>query len=147
MAEKRSKRLDSVRDLAQFKEQKALESFGQSSQYLDQQQQQLTKLYHYRSGYQQNLQSEGEQIGITVAKYRQVILFMGRLDEAIVQQTDTVAIATQVREQKRQLWLEAHRRTQALAKVKELHEAEEAYFDHRQEQKVMDEMAQQRRIL
>lgn len=141
---RKSKRMQSILRLAQHEEQTAIEALGESSRNVEANIRQLEELKRYRAEYREQLLQEGES-GFSAAKMRQFQQFLYKLDEVIVQQKEQIVVSEQIREQRREMWLDKRTRTNALDKVTQRYRASEAQEDQRRDQKESDEIAQQRR--
>jgi len=141
---RKSKRMQSILELALHDEKAAIEALGESSRKVEANIRQLEELERYREEYREQMLRQGES-GFSGAKMQQFQRFLYKLDEVIGQQKGQIVASERVREQKRQAWLERRTRSNALDKVKQRYQESEAQEDQRREQKENDEMAQQRR--
>ena len=141
---RKSKRMQSILELAQHDEQAAIEALGESNRVVEANIKQLKELERYRDEYRQQMLQEGGE-GFSAAKLQQFQQFLHKLDEVIVQQSEQIVVSEQVREQKRDEWLESRTRTNSLDKVTQRYRETEAEEEQRKEQKESDEQAQQRR--
>lgn len=141
---RKSKRMQSILKLAQHEEQAAIEALGESSRNVEANINQLEELKRYRTEYREQLLAQGES-GFSAAKMQQFQKFLYKLDEVIEQQKGQIVVSEQVREQRREMWLERRTRTNALDKVTQRYQASEAQEEQRRDQKESDELAQQRR--
>ena len=141
---RKSKRMQSIAELARHDEQSAIEALGESSRTLDANIRQLEELKRYRVEYREQMQQQGES-GLSAAKMQQFQQFLLKLDEIVASQKEQIVVSEQINEQRRQEWLESRTRTQALDKVTQRYQELEDQEDQRREQKESDDMAQQRR--
>jgi flagellar FliJ protein len=130
-----------VQQLAQSREQKAVQKLGQSQQYLQAQQAKLEELRAYRDQYARDFEaSGGDGLGATrVQDYR---IFLGRLSEAVRQQEAVIAQCCTRHEQTRQQWMESRSQSRAFAKLVDSYRQEENKQLDRKEQKEQDDRAQ-----
>lgn len=141
---RKSKRMESIRDLAQHDEQAAIEKYGESSRAVEANIRQLEDLESYRAEYREMLIKQGE-VGFSAAKMQQYHHFLLKLDEVIEHQQQQIVLSKKVCEQRRDEWLQSRTRTNALDKVTQRYQESEAEDERRREQKDSDEIAQQRR--
>lgn len=140
----KSKRMQSILELAQHDEQAAIEALGLSSRNVEDNVRQLQELEQYRAEYRTQMLTDGES-GFSATKMQQYQQFLFKLDEIIVQQKEQIVISEQIKEQKRGEWLERRTHSNALDKVTQRYQEQERQEEQRREQKDNDEMAQQRR--
>ena len=140
----KSKRMQTILKLAQHEEKAAIEALGESSRNVEANIRQLEELKRYRAEYREQLLQQGES-GFSAAKMQQFQQFLYKLDEVIVQQKEQIVVSEQVREQRREAWLDRRTRTNALDKVTQRYQVSEAQEEQRRDQKESDEMAQRRR--
>lgn len=138
---KKSDRFRPIQQLTVAKEQDAAKALGQANQLLDEHEHRLHELQNYRTEYQQQLMQRG-QGGFTAAKMMEMRRFLQSLDQAILQQQQSVEVLRKEREKMRQQWQQAHGRTVAMEKVVLRYQEDEAYHQNKREQKESDEMAQ-----
>ncbi|MCW8826402.1 MAG: flagellar export protein FliJ [Gammaproteobacteria bacterium] len=141
---RKSKRMQSILELAKHDEQAAIEALGESNRIVEAHIKQLEELKLYRDEYRQQMLQEGEA-GFSAGKLQQFHQFLLKLDEIIVQQGQQIVVSEQIREQKRVAWLESRTRTNSLDKVAQRYRETENEEDQRRDQKESDEVAQQRR--
>ncbi|MCK5639759.1 MAG: flagellar export protein FliJ [Gammaproteobacteria bacterium] len=140
---KKSVRMKPIEHLAQSREQVAIRELGSQQQHLHQQQEQLLQLETYRVEYQKQFQNKGS-MGITASQFQDMQCFLNQVDKAIAQQKVQVQLASLSCEQKRELWVNAHSRTQVLETVVNRYHQEEQRELSRREQKDLDERAQRK---
>lgn len=140
---RRSNRLQPVIKIADTREQKAARDLGESQRLLNDQQQQLDYLRNYRAEYGQQMQNRGRG-GIAAQQIQQMQIFLAQIDKAIAQQQQRVEICARNCLQKRDHWLKARGRTQALLKVKEHYLDQERYAADKREQKEIDDLSQRK---
>ena len=136
----RSKRMRPVQQLAQSREQEAVQKLGQSQQYVQAQQAKLEELRAYRDQYARDFEaSGGDGLGATrVQDYR---IFLSRLGEAVSQQEAVIAQCGARHEQTRRQWMESRGQSQIVDKLVDRYCLEENKQLDRAEQKEQDERA------
>jgi flagellar protein FliJ len=137
----RSKRLQSIAELAKNEEDQALQILAASQQEHSQAQQQLEQLTQFLKEYQGRFVEWGTQGGVSVARIQDYQSFMGRLNEAMVAQQQVVEQAEKDVQEKRREWLEKRVNTQALEKVVSRYQDEEQQQENMKEQRDSDEYA------
>jgi flagellar FliJ protein len=137
----RSKRLQSIAELAKNEEDQALQILAASQQEHSQAQQQLEQLTQFLKEYQGRFVEWGTQGGVSVARMQDYQSFMGRLNEAMVAQQQVVEQAEKDVQEKRREWLEKRVNTQALEKVVSRYQDEEQQQENMKEQRDSDEYA------
>jgi flagellar protein FliJ len=135
----RSARLQPAVELAQKREQDALQRLAEAQQKLAHVQQQLEDLERYRREYGL---SDG---GMTVSALLNRQQFVERIDQAIAQQMREVEQRQRMLEASRAQWLKAHARERALDSVVARYRTQEAQREQRLEQAEVDERMQYRR--
>jgi len=105
--------------------------------------QRLQELQRYRAEYRTNLDGR-TAAGIGTVALRDFQAFLGRLDEAIRQQTQIVARAETERDFERSRWLDAAKQVKAVSTVAERWQLEERREAQRREQREIDEHARDR---
>ena len=137
----RSKRMQPVQQLAQSREQKAVQKLGQSQQYLQAQQARLEELRAYRDQYAREFEASGGA-GLGATRMHDYRIFLNRLGEAIHQQETLIAQCCARHEQTRRQWLESRGQSQAVDKLVDRYRLEEGKQLERTEQKEQDDRAQ-----
>ncbi|XOZ33889.1 flagellar export protein FliJ [Halomonadaceae bacterium KBTZ08] len=140
---RRSQRLQVVLDMEDRKEQAARERFQAAQQELAQQQQRLDELESYHEEYQNQIRSEASGT-TTAARLQAGQQFISQLVAAIAQQQQQVDRHKETVEQARQQWQQARERREGMKRYIETCRQREAREDERQEQKALDEAANQR---
>jgi flagellar FliJ protein len=136
--------MEPVLRIAASREDKAAQEFGECRRQLGEHERQLAQLQGYRREYQARLDSQSAT-GISAARLLDTRRFLVQLDQAIVQQQQTLERTARLCEQKRQLWLNARRKSQTYAKAKGRFEIQEQHADDKREQKMSDELGQRKR--
>lgn len=103
----------------------------------------LGLLQQYRDEYDERFR-EAAQDGLRQAEWRNYREFLNRLDEAIKQQTEAVALQQQHTAAGQANWQQQRARLQAFDALLERHRSSEARRELRQEQKAQDELAARR---
>jgi len=130
-----------VQQLAQSRDQKAVQELGQSQQYLRAQQAKLEELRAYRDQYARDFEASGGA-GLGATRMQDYRIFLGRLGEAIRQQEAIIEQCCARHEQTRQQWVEFNNQSQAIDKLVDRYRLEENKRLERQEQKEQDDRAQ-----
>ena len=108
---------------------------------LDECETRLTELMAFRDDYQRRLHEAGA-VGVEAGQMHEYLMFISRLDQAIVQQRGALAETVRSYERLKLHWLALHGKTLALDKAVERFRGEEARLDDRREQHEADEIAQ-----
>jgi flagellar FliJ protein len=138
MSKKKSDRWQSLRKIADQFEQQAAQTLGRSHGNLQQQQQRLEELLHYREEYNRQFQQSGMRgmDGTTLQSFQR---FLVQLDQAIAQQRQTVAAAEHDCDDKRHAWQDKHKTTRIYDKTIERYVAQEQRTENRKEQRETDD--------
>ena len=137
---KRSKRMQSVAEIAKNKEIHAARLLGQKRQYLEQQRQRLLELVSYREEYTRKFQTLGGH-GLDARRMHEYRTFLEKLNMAIVQQRDRINQATGECQVVQERWLNSRVHSKALGKVVERYQHDETQQREKQEQRELDERA------
>lgn len=105
---------DRLLELAQEQEKSCALRLAEATQATLRQQQQMTMLQQYRLDYLGQLGQRGQQ-GLGASAFSQLQHFLSRLDGLIVQQQYKISQHQQAEAERRQQWLDAHQRREALA--------------------------------
>ena len=138
---KRAQRLLPVIDMAQTAEQEAAAKLRQYQAALQQAQQQLQNLEHYRDDYQQQWIDKG-QTGVSGQWLMNYQRFLSQLEVAIEQQQKSLAWHENNVRSSQTLWQQAYARLEGLRKLVQRYREEAQKAADKQEQKLLDEMAQ-----
>lgn len=141
--EKKSKRMQAVYTLAKNREEEASKIFGASNQDVELQKLQLQDLLRYRDEYQKQIKLEGGR-GISAYRLREFQAFLLKMDAAIKQQQLKLDSSMAQQSQKREEWLNRRQKSEALDGLMTRYRLEERQKSDKQEQKEMDEIAQQK---
>ncbi len=139
---KRSKRMQSVADIARNRERDAARVLGQKRQQLEQQRQRLDELVVYREEYTRRFQSHGG-LGLDARRMNEYRVFLDKLNLAIVQQRDRISQFTGECTIYQESWLNSRVHSKAMDKVVDRCKHEEIKKREQQEQRELDERAMQ----
>lgn len=126
----------------QQREEKLQAQFVKAQQFYLQAEQKYQGLANYRTDYIVQSQQQGS-VGLQSRQYNQFVNFIGKLDQAIQQQSKAVQQAQAAAEQRKQSWLTAQKKRKALELLVQRGEQAELLKQLRQEQKNADEYASQ----
>jgi len=140
----KSKRMGPVVQVTESREEKAAREFGTCQRQLNEQQTQLEQLRGYYADYQRQLEARG-RAGIVLAQVLETQRFLAQLEKAIAQQQQVVDQTARLCAQKRNLWLAARTRSEAVNKVVERIVAQEQRRADKREQKESDDLSQRKR--
>ena len=113
MAEKKSKRLAVVLNLAQTKEDVAARQLGEALNALEQGKQQLEMLNEYRNDNQEHIRQIGKN-SATGSQLHRHQMFLQQIEAAISQQHDRLKVLTQRVEVIKKNWQQLHYRRKAI---------------------------------
>ena len=136
----KSKRLQPVVRVSETRERNAARLLAQATQRLQEAEERLKELQHYRDEYEQNFQRDSH-VGVGAAKLRDYRSFMAQLHQAIDFQQRKLSEATAACEAARQTWLASRTRCRVLDKVVDNHRRAERKDEERREQRDQDERA------
>lgn len=138
---KRAQRLQPVIDMAQDAEREAAGKLGQCQTALQQAQGQLQNLQQYRDDYQQQWINQG-QSGVSGQWLMNYQRFLSQLEVAIAQQERSIAWHENNVSISQKAWQQAYARLEGLRKLVQRYRDEAQKAADKQEQKLLDEMAQ-----
>ena len=138
---KRAQRLLPVIDMAQTAEQEAAGKLRQYKAALQQAQQQLQSLEQYRDDYQQQWINKG-QVGVSGQWLMNYQRFLSQLEVAIEQQQKSLAWHENNVRSSQAVWQQTYARLEGLRKLVQRYREEAQKAADKQEQKLLDEMAQ-----
>lgn len=138
---KRAQRLLPVIDMAQTAEQEAAGKLRQYKAALQQAQQQLQSLEQYRDDYQQQWINKG-QVGVSGQWLMNYQRFLSQLEVAIEQQQKSLAWHENNVRSSQVVWQQTYARLEGLRKLVQRYRDEAQKAADKQEQKLLDEMAQ-----
>lgn len=134
----KSKRFEPIANLARDSEREAAKALGNALQYLNAQVEQLDNLIRYKADYNQRLNSTAST-GMNAQKLNEYIGFLTKLAAAIEQQQQTIELAKQALEQKKQFWFSKRGRSKALDSVLDRYVQDEAKQFEKREQRELDD--------
>lgn len=126
----------------QEREEKLQAQFVAAQQFYQQAEQKYQGLANYRTEYIVQSQKQGSA-GLQSRQYTQFVNFIGKLDQAILQQGRAVHQARAAAEQRKQSWLAMQKKRKALELLIERHDTAALQLQLKQEQKNADEYASQ----
>lgn len=144
MKKSRSKRLSVVLDLAERQKDAADRFLAESQQRLQHAELQLLQLQNYMLEYQQQFTEAGQK-GLTTDQLQQHQAFIGRLEQAMRQQHETIRVAQQQLEQVKQYWQGVYARYKGIEKLTAKAKHSEQMLLDKREQQESDERSQRQR--
>lgn len=138
---KRVQRLLPVIEMAQTAEQEAAGKLRQYKTALQQAQQQLQSLEQYRDDYQQQWINKG-QVGVSGQWLMNYQRFLSQLEVAIEQQQKSLVWHENNVRSSQAVWQQTYARLEGLRKLVQRYREEAQKTADKQEQKLLDEMAQ-----
>lgn len=140
---KRSERLHVVLQLAQRKEDEALERMGAAKQAWHSETERLGELQQYHSDYQNQIRTASRG-RVSASQLQSWQHFVSRLADAITQQQQRVGLAQGQYEKMRDAWHDAHERRRGMERHIESCRQQELYEEGRREQRLLDESSNNR---
>ncbi|TVQ70949.1 MAG: flagellar export protein FliJ [Oceanospirillales bacterium] len=144
MSKPRSQRLGVVLGLAERQKEAADRYLAESQQRLQHAETQLVQLQDYMLEYQQQFTQAGQR-GLTTDQLRQHQAFIGRLEQAMRQQHETIRVARQQLEQVKQYWQSVYARYKGIQKLTDKAVYSEQLVRDKREQQAIDERSQRNR--
>ena len=138
---RRVQRLLPVVDMAKTEEREAAGHLSSYQHALNQAQQQLENLEQYRDDYQQQWIDKG-QVGVSGQWLMNYQRFLSQLEVAVDQQRKSLAWHEHNLNHARTVWQQAYARVEGLRKLVQRYRDEAQKTADKQEQKMLDEMAQ-----
>ena len=138
---RRVQRLLPVIDMAKNEEREAAGKLAHYQGALQQAQQQLDNLQQYRDDYQQQWIDKG-QTGVSGQWLMNYQRFLSQLEVAVEQQQKSLAWHEHNLNQARTVWQQAYARVEGLRKLVQRYRDDAQKTADKQEQKMLDEMAQ-----
>lgn len=135
--------LQSVLDLVQTRADDAARELGKLIAQEQDAKKRLQLLETYRDEYNVRFRAAAQN-GLTPLQLRNFQAFLGKLDEAIMQQQRTVDASADRTAAGQQSWLDQRSKVQAFDSLAQKHDARERYVTERQDQKQADEFAARR---
>ncbi|KPQ29619.1 MAG: flagellar export protein FliJ [Marinobacter excellens HL-55] len=136
----RSKRLETVLNLEQRKEQQAMERLGEARKQVEAHREQVANLERYQQEYREQIRATQQGV-VPVTRLQAWQAFIAQLDQVIVQQNRQLQQAEQVFEARRVEWLQAWERRRGMEKYIETCRQQEQRARDLSEQKLADEAA------
>ncbi len=141
----RSQRMIKIKGFAELNEQRAAIALGVRQQQLASCVQGLQQLEQFRLDYRQQVQTQAET-GLKAIDLKDLMVFLKRLDQAILQQHDKIKQAESQVVEAREVWHSKYQRVQALERVIEDIQVEEQVTASRREQAEVDDFNLQSRF-
>ena len=138
---KKSKRMQPVLRVAETKEQRAAIELGKAQNNLQTQMHRLSELQNYQSEYLSRFQQSGQN-GMDINTMQSFRSFLAKLAAAVEQQLQTVKIARDVVEKRKQQWFATRGRVKIYTNVITRFVNDENKQEEKREQKETDERAQ-----
>ncbi|HEX3853504.1 MAG TPA: flagellar export protein FliJ [Polyangiaceae bacterium] len=138
---KRSERLELVKKVVDDFERRKAEALAMCERRVLESEKKLTDLENYRTGYVHDFAVRAKA-GIGGAAARDYQVFLGRLDEAVHQQSQAVIGTRAQRDAERQNWQDAVQRAEAIGQTVQRWQGEERHALDRREQHESDERSQ-----
>jgi flagellar FliJ protein len=140
MSKQRVKRLKFVLNMAEEKEQKDLQTWGQYQQKLLQEQEKITQLEQYMTEYRTSLTTQ--QSGtIRGGQIQNTIAFIEQIKNACGHQQNQINLVQQQAEGAQRVYLQARAKAEALRKLIAKLNLQLFAIEEKQDQKLMDEFA------
>ncbi|OUS40220.1 flagellar export protein FliJ [Oleispira antarctica] len=140
MSKQRIKRLKFVLSMAEEKEKKDLQTWGQYQQRLVQEQEKLSQLEQYMMEYRTSLTSQ-QAVAIQGGQIQNTIAFIEQIKEASGHQESQINLVQQQAEGAKRVYLQARAKAEALRKLIEKLSQQLTAVAEKQDQKLMDEFA------
>ena len=138
---KRSERLEIVKKVVDDFERRKAEALAASERRVAESEKKLADLEAYRDGYARDFELRAKA-GMSAAAARDYQVFLGRLDEALRQQTQAVIGTRAQRDAELQNWQDAAQRAEAIGHTVKRWQGEERHALERREQIETDERSQ-----
>jgi flagellar FliJ protein len=138
-----SKRFKPVQRVAESREKRAAQEFGDSQRRQHAQEARLQELKNYHKEYLERFQSAAKN-GISAPQLMEYRAFLSKLETAIREQEKVVMASQHECSRSKAQWQEKHMRTQVLGKVVERAENAEKRTQQGREQKEQDEFSQRK---
>ena len=138
MTQKRSQRMKKLVDIETKVTQPLLSTFKAEQVNRQQQQQALDDLLGYRDEYSARFKATGGA-GVSSFQMQDFHCFLQKLDDAIAQQRQALALTEQRLQTAKGAWQQAQQRVDALQKVTEKSEVEERATDRKYVQRQLEE--------
>jgi len=139
----RLKRLNPIMDLAEKRENEAVQALGRSQQKLDEARKGLSSLRSFRENYAARFHQSGTK-GLGVRQLNEYRAFLNKINAAIAEQERVVQSSETELQARKAAWEEAHRHTLGMQKIIDKLRAEESRQAQKKEQVELDERASRR---
>ncbi len=136
-----SSRLKPIHGFAERKEQDAARLFGHAQKQVQQEEGKLEQLRQYHLEYLARFQ-DAARSGMGAARMIEFRAFITKLEKAIQQQEEALALAKEQNQQAKSEWQRKQSRSKAIGKAVEHHEQREQRDQDQREQKEQDERSQ-----
>ena len=136
----KSKRMGPAAEVAENREKEMARLFGVSQQKLLDCEKALQDLVNYRIEYSKRFEQDSA-VGMDAHRLQDYRVFLHKLNQGIEQQQRTIQYAEKERDKRKQDWLYTRSRKQAIGKVVERFQQQEAQQENKKEQKEIDEIA------
>ncbi len=141
----RAERLAPVIDMAERAEREAARQMGRCQGLVSQAEVKLGELERYRSDYQQQWIHQGQQ-GVSGQWLMNYQRFLNQLETAVGQQNQSINWHRANLDKARAAWQQRYARLEGLRKLVQRYRDEARMVEDRQEQKLLDELAQRQPI-
>ena len=138
---KRSERLAMVKKVVDDFERRKAEALAVAERRVTESEKKLSDLETYRDGYVRDFAIRAKA-GIAGAAARDYQVFLGRLDDALKQQAQSVTTTRAQRDAERRNWQDAAQRAEAIGQTVKRWQGDERYALDRREQHESDERSQ-----
>jgi len=134
-------KLDKVVNVAHSSEKSSASALRGSRQAHQQNEAQLQQLEGFKAEYEAKLVEIAGGEGMAARQLQDYRAFLGRLNQAIAQQTDDTELSTVQLDEARDYWLQQSQRSRALDHLVDLKQQDLQQRQDRAEQKATDELA------
>lgn len=134
----RLKRWLPIVDLAEKKEEDAVQALGLSQQKLEEARKGLENLKTFRQNYAEQFQQAGSQ-GFSIQQLNEYRAFLSKLNNAFSDQERLIERAEELVRQRKVAWEETHRNSLGVKKIQEKLQAEVVRKELKSEQAALDE--------
>ena len=138
---KKSKRIKPIIRIAESKEQKAATELGRAQNQLQEQLNRLQDLFNYRQEYHARFEQTG-RMGVSIQTLHGFRSFLEKLETAIEQQQQSVKMAQDLVQRRKQQWFATRDKVKIYNNVADKYLSAETKQEEQQEQKDSDERAQ-----
>jgi len=139
----RLRRLEPIKDLAERREQQAIQAYGQSQQKVETARKGLASLQAFRDSYGARFTESGQQ-GLGVRRLHEYRAFFDKINKAIAEQERVLHLAERELEATKRAWENAHGRVMGMRSVVDKLRAEAIKLEQKREQAEYDDRASRR---